>query len=404
MIGKSNKIPDGIRLQANYVLWLASWYPNRTDSFNGDFIERHAKAVAAFRPVVVMVIMKDESLKKSSFVIEKDSNGNLTVYRGYYGPSRFPLTEKIYSFFRYLTLQKKIFDQVNKGRGLPALVHVHVVFKAGIFARFLKMIYRIPYIITEHWTGYYKNSPNSIYKADFFSRQFAKWVLKGATLLLPVAQRLGETINEFTHIQYQVIPNVVNTDLFFYKPAGIQKPRFIHPSTMSYVKNPEGILRAAIALQREGYDFELLMVGGVKDSLMELAKESGGLNNYLFFKKEIPYTQVATEMQKSTALVLFSRFENLPCVILEALSCGLPVISTDVGGIKEVVNERNGILLESENEEALKNCLKKMIDSYSLFDRSKIARQASATFSCPVIGKQISDTYQQVLNREIKPS
>ena len=387
----------------NYVLWLVSWYPGKTDPFNGDFIERHAIAVAAFTPIIVLFVVKDNSLKKGDFKTEKEIIGNLTVYRGYYGPSRFPLTEIIYSSFRYFSLQKKVFAQIKKERGLPDLVHVHIAFKAGIFARYIKSKYRIPYIITEHWTGYYKKSPNSIYKAGLFPKQLTKWIIKGGSLLLPVAHRLGETINELTPVKYKVIPNVVDTDLFFYKPSELQKPRFVHPSTMTYVKNPEGILRAAIELHQEGYEFDLLMVGGVSDSLLALAKKSGGLDQYLFFKKEIPYTQVATEMQNSSALVLFSRFENLPCVILEALCCGLPVISTDVGGIKEVVNESNGILIESEDEDALKNALKYVIDNYHLFDREKIALDASVTFAYSTNGRQISDVYNQLLNKEIKP-
>ncbi len=381
----------------NYVLWLVSWYPGKTDPFNGDFIERHARAVAAFTSVVIIFVAKDNSLKKGSFVIVKEKTGNLTVCRGYYGPSRFPLSEKIYSSLRYFFLQKKIFAQIKKERGLPDLVHVHIAFKAGVFARYLKLKYRIQYVITEHWTGYYKKSPNSIFKAGLFPKQLTKWVLKEGSLLLPVAHKLGETVNQLTPVKYKVIPNVVDTDLFFYKPSVLQKTRFIHPSTMSYVKNPDGILRAAIELHREGYEFELLMVGGVSDPLLELARKSGGLDQYLFFKKELLYTQVAIEMQNSSALILFSRFENLPCVILEALCCGLPVISTDVGGIKEVVNETNCFLIQSENELELKNAIKEMIENGHLFDREKIARESSEKFKYSTIGKQIFDVYNLLL-------
>ena len=403
MIGNTDDINGRVGFRTNYVLWLASWYPGKTDPFNGDFIERHAKAVAAFRPVVVIFVTKDNSLKKGCVVIEKEITGNLTVYRGYYGPSRFPISEKIYSSYSYFSLQKKIFNQIIKERELPDLVHVQIAFKAGIFALYIKSKYHIHYIITEHWTGYYPKSPNSIYKAGFFPKQLTKWILKGGSLLLPVAAKLGETVNQLAPVKFKVIPNVVDTDLFFYKSSVLQKPRFIHPSTMTYVKNPEGILRAAIELHQEVYEFELLMVGGVSDSLLKVAKESGGLDQYLFFKKEIPYTQVASEMQNSSSLVLFSRFENLPCVILEALCCGLPIISTDVGGIKEVVNETNGILVESEDEDALKNALKYVINNYHLFDRGKIALDASVTFAYSTIGRQISDVYKQVLNKEIKP-
>jgi glycosyltransferase involved in cell wall biosynthesis len=381
-----------------YVLWLVSWYPCKTDNFSGDFIERHAKAVARFNPLIVLFITKDLSLKKGQTFIEKEVAGGLTVYRGFYGPSLFPFSEKLVSLISYFFLQKKIFSQIKKDSGLPGIVHVHMAFKAGIFARYLKIIYKIPYILTEHWTGYYPKSPNSIYKSDILTIWFTKWIIKGASLLLPVAFKLGTTINQFSPVKFKVVPNAVDTKLFFYKPAVSNKFKFIHPSTMSYVKNPEGILRAAIELNNLGYEFEIIMIGGVSDALMEMAAQSGALNKYIFFKKEIPYVQVASEMQKSSALVLFSRFENLPCVILEALCCGLPIVSTDVGGIKEVINNSNGILVQSENEAELKNAMKEMMDNVHRFYRDKISESASSKFNYSVVGKQIVDVYESVLN------
>lgn len=381
-----------------YVLWLVSWYPCRTDNFNGDYIERHAKAVAGFTPLIILFITKDLSLKKGQTFIEKEVSGNLTVYRGFYGPSFFSFSEKLFSLINYFLLQKKIFSQIKKDQGLPGIVHVHMAFKAGIFARYLKIIYKIPYILTEHWTGYYPKSPNSIYKSDILTIGFTKRIIKGASLLLPVAHKLGTTINQFSPVKFKVVPNVVDTNLFFYKPAVPNKFKFIHPSTMSYVKNPEGILRAVIELNSLGYESELIMIGGVSDNLLEQAEQSGALNKYIFFKKEIPYVQVASEMQQASALVLFSRFENLPCVILEALCCGLPVVSSDVGGIKEVINDSNGILVQSENEVELINAMKKMLDKRHHFNHEKISKDASSKFNYSVVGKQIVDVYESALN------
>jgi hypothetical protein len=48
----------------NNVLWLVSWYPNRLDAFDGDFIERHAIAVSRFAKLTVLLVVKDEHLKK----------------------------------------------------------------------------------------------------------------------------------------------------------------------------------------------------------------------------------------------------------------------------------------------------------------------------------------------------
>src|SRR5688500_1061968 len=123
----------------NYALWLVSWYPNRTDIFSGDFIERHAKATALFCKVIVLFISKDEKLKYGKVEIEKTIENNLIVYKVYYG--KFLLSgriEKLVSLFKYITLQKKIYSQIIKLYGEPGIVHVHVAMKAGLLARYLK--------------------------------------------------------------------------------------------------------------------------------------------------------------------------------------------------------------------------------------------------------------------------
>ncbi|MCB4234228.1 glycosyltransferase family 4 protein [Kaistella anthropi] len=61
--------------------------------------------------------------------------------------------------------------------------------------------------------------------------------------------------------------------------------------------------------------------------------------------------EVSEKMRASDCFVLFSDYENFPCVLLESLSTGTPVIATKVGGIPEVVNEKNGILISNSKDE-----------------------------------------------------
>ena len=93
------------------VLWLASWYPNRTNPFIGDFIERHAKAVAKnIKTLVIIAVIKDEAMKHNQLEIEKIQEDNITVYRAYYGKSQWGgLVEKLLSFRKYVSIQKKIY-------------------------------------------------------------------------------------------------------------------------------------------------------------------------------------------------------------------------------------------------------------------------------------------------------
>lgn len=381
------------------VLWLASWYPNRLDTFNGDFIERHALAVSRFAKVTVLLVVKDETIPKKTVEIDKTVSGNLRVFRVYYGRSGWPEPiEKIWSSKRYLQLQQQIYQQIVDESGKPDLVHVQVAMKAGLFATRLKRKSKLPYIVTEHWSGYYRVSNPNIYDMGKLYLALNKSVLQNASLLLPVSNDLGETIiRDFVQLPYTVIPNVVNTDLFFYKPHQPGIFRFIHPSYMNYPKNPEGILAACKLVQDRGFQFELQMIGSRDGGLQALADQLGVLNKTVFFEAAIPYTEVARRMQESSALLMFSRYENLPCIVLESLCCGLPVICSRVGGLPEVIDESNGILIEKENVQALADAMIQMIKGYAVYNREQIAEKARALFNYDVVGKQYADIYKKVL-------
>ena len=114
---------------------------------------------------------------------------------------------------------------------------------------------------------------------------------------------------------------------------------------------------------------------------------------------EISYEQVGMELRKADALVMFSMYENMPCVILEALCTGIPVIASEVGGIKEVINPENGILVEAGKEEMLFEAMKEMILKYTLYEKAFISRKATQEFSYETIGKQIVEIYNDVAKK-----
>lgn len=381
------------------VLWLASWYPNKTSPFDGDFIERHAKAVSRLMPLTVLFVTKDISMKRGTFFVEKTVDENLTVYRGYYGYSSLnKIIEKAVSFARYKKIQRKIYETVVSEKGKPDLIHVHVAMKAGLLALNLHKKQNIPFIVTEHWTGYFKNNQPNVYSGAYLRNRLNKKILQSAKLLLAVSDNLGKTINnDFITIPYAVINNVVDTSAFFYADRAASRFRFIHPSVLNWQKNPEGILEACKIVKAKGYDFEVVFAGAENEQLAAEAVQAGLKDATIFFRGVITYKEVANEMQQANSLLLFSRNENMPCVILEALCCGLPVIATNVGGIPEVINRQNGILVESENVQQLVSAMISVMENYSNYNRQEIATAARQKFNYDVAAKQHIELYQKLL-------
>jgi glycosyltransferase involved in cell wall biosynthesis len=85
--------------------------------------------------------------------------------------------------------------------------------------------------------------------------------------------------------------------------------------------------------------------------------------------------------------------------MLEALSCGIPVIAPSIGGIPEVINETNGILFKPNDESQTEKGMLQWLENHSKYNRDDIRREAIQKFSYKSIGKQLSDLYLNALGQ-----
>ncbi len=145
------------------------------------------------------------------------------------------------------------------------------------------------------------------------------------------------------------------------------------------------------------FDVELVLVGPLNPSVNKLLTDEVMSTERIRTTGEISYEQVGKELRNADALVMFSFYENMPCVILEALCTGVPVIATDVGGIREVINPENGILVEPGKEVRLFEAMKEMIANYDSYEKDDKSRYAIEQFSYQSIGKKILQVYDDVL-------
>ena len=383
------------------ILWLCSWYPDKTNPFNGDFIQRHARAAALFNDIHVIHVTGDASGKISGKQKEINTSTGLSEHIIYY-PSTTSLMGRLISHYSWLFIFRQEVKKYISENGKPDIVHVHIPMKAGLIGRWVKKKYGIPYAVTEHW-GIYNDVEvqNYTVRSNIFKR-YTRKIFTGAAVFISVSKFLAEGINKLVlKKDYAIIPNATDTDLFFYKENPISAFRFIHVSSMVPLKNAEGILKAFSLLLQWNSDVHLLMLGDTDPAIRKYAEAAGLAEKNISFGGEVPYEKVASEMQQSDCLILFSNIENSPCVIGEALCAGIPVIVSNVGGIPELVDDSNAILVESKNEKQLIEAMQQMINNYSVYDRKKIAERAKSWFSYPVIGKKLDEVYTAMTSDKV---
>lgn len=325
-----------------HILFLCSWYPSKASPTNGDFIQRHAEAVAMLHKVSVLFITTLPGIKNVQY--ESTEKDNLTTHIVYIPHQKFGIMKWVFYFKYFFNLLKKI--------GQFDIVHLNRLYPFGVFALYLKFIRRKKYIISEHWSGY--QYPNNLH-IHFFEKIISKFITENAAYVCPVTNHLAKEMQKFgLKGNYSPVPNVVDTDLFLPVTHHNTHPVFIHISSLSdEIKNISGILNTFGQLKKILPQFTLYLIGGNKDNYQTLLNSLNFEPHQVIFLEHLPHQEMVKYLQHSDLFVLFSRYENLPCVILESFSCGVPVISTDVGGIKEYFPDGFGKLIPVNDQDAL---------------------------------------------------
>ena len=104
--------------------------------------------------------------------------------------------------------------------------------------------------------------------------------------------------------------------------------------------------------------------------------------------------QIEAEMQQADFLVHPSDAENLPCIIIESICTGLPVLSVNINGVGELINPENGLLYKVKEQEDFYNRFMEMVSHIKHFKRVDIAAAARKKYSAAAVGKQIYELYK----------
>lgn len=157
-------------------------------------------------------------------------------------------------------------------------------------------------------------------------------------------------------------------------------------------------MEALNILRKQREDWSLIIVGdGPAKKIYEELSYDLNISNKVSFLGYKAKNEIAELMRNSDIFVLPSLWDNFPCALIEAIASGLPVISTSVGGIPEIVNDDIGYLVEPKNPQALSDAINKMLNSLDKFNKNFIAENAKR-FSYETIGSMIHSIYKECLS------
>lgn len=390
------------------VLYFTNLFPFFDDLQGGSFLTNRLKEMKeknlSFKvygiipdDTVLVKMLKKRSGKKiydtsyTHFETEGIDYEYLSIKRNIFNVFK----ERLQREKTFLEYNELIFNQIynNVKRENFQLIHAHGMYEppAGLIAKHFSEKLKIPYIITCHGSDVnFKMSLTPQLYVDTFE-QAAK-VIFVSNAILNKAKSYG-----YSGKNAVIIPNGVDIDLFkMLDKEKIKQELHFTRKVVGFVGNLLPVKRADKLPEifeeiNQNFETDFLIIGeGRLKNKIEKNCRKKNLN--ITFTGKLPHEKISYYLNAMDVLILPSRNEGFPCVVLEAQACGVPVIGSNNGGIPEAIGEGGIVVNEGENfekrfAEGVIKILKNPIDKNFL-------RNRATEYSWNNITKMEFDIYQ----------
>lgn len=380
------------------VLVIPTTYPDESHPLKGIFFKNQTESLSKYVDVAVLdfellsvkKLINFYNIKKYSYSID---NG-VKTFR--FREINYGLKSNLIINFLFKHHIYKCFNKIIKEFGMPDIIHAHVTYYGGYLAYLLSTKYNIPFIVTEHFSF--------LQKIVNTNPQICKSVFDNASKYLAVGENLKNEVITYGNRDCLMLPNYINMDKFKSQKfinsiKHNNKFNLLNISLLTEIKNISLILNALSLLIHENNikDIHFHIVGdGPNKQFIKNTIKNLDITDYCTLHGAVQNDELIKYINSCDALVISSKKETFCMAGIEAMSCGLPVISTKCGGPESYINENTGILVENNDVESMKNGLIELINNYSKFDTIKIKTFIKDNFSEDVIIKKLISIYQEI--------
>jgi len=204
-----------------------------------------------------------------------------------------------------------------------------------------------------------------------FMKRFPNWtrrVLGRASLLVAPSQYLAHAVVPYG-FEATVIPNTIDLSDYPFRQRAEITPRLFWMRSFHQIWNPFMALRVLARLRQFVPEASLVMAGpdkGLATRSREMAHELG-IHNAVTFPGFLDSTQKIHQGNAADIYINTNRVDNMPLAVVEACAMGLPVITTAVGGIKDLLKDgETGLLVPDNDDEAMVQAIKRLLGDPTL--------------------------------------
>lgn len=300
---------------------------------------------------------------------------------------------------RWVGIVRSMFRDYVKRHGKPDVLHAHCAKWAGYTAMLIGEEYGIPYVITEHLPLMLLEQEFGKAPSDAWQIPLLKQAYERAACVIPVSEELVDDIACYygKGYRWQYVSNTIDTGFFHYQrrePKEGRAFRFCCLADYYYRKGYDVLFEAMRQLQQSGVSIELHIAGLFTDSrACRTAIENLGLKDVTCYGR-LDKKGVRDLLYRADALVLASRSEVQPLVLLEAMSTGIPVVSTEC--VPRCQRLSGCTIVPIGDAEALSQAMLQVADRTES-DRKQYSEQVSQLASPDIVGRQLEAIFNEIV-------
>ena len=402
------------------ILIIPSWYPRPDDRINGSFFQEQARLVSDQFEVKVLFFrfsgrpsirsFATSPLKTARawlrFLFQHRSRTKLPEYEVFTNPPLIEYSASSLGFTAHRRYNKHVdsyiqaLSELIKTGWKPDLIHAHSVNLGGLAAHRIKEVYGIPYVITEHIPFALSNFPE-------FMRDDIKAAFSKADKVLSLG---GDMVRQLGMSDINIEPNLVYNfvdENFFQRLCQPYQPGMplllVSIGAASHYKDHRTLLRAIKRLKDRGIPFKLTLIGlkvwgSLYDETLGYIRENGLIDDVTIVDKTDRYG-VSQKLPSNQIFVMTSIFETFCVSMIEAMACGLAVVTTNHGGgAVDLVTNDVGAVVPVRNDEKIAETLERIYEGDLHFDPRAIREHVISICGTQAFGNRLTAFYEAAMN------
>lgn len=318
-----------------------------------------------------------------------------SIEEGFYIHRGRVIGKPFLGFASYFINAFRVIRRVN-----PDLVHAQTI-ELALYALLIKKMLKKPYVA---WAR-----GSDVYLPSKFYRRFYRFILMNANAVIAQTSDEKRIMQKTCNRDIVVIPNGIDLDRFDNLPKervrsrlqiGKDEKVILYMGTLRPVKGVKYLIEAMRAVSQKDLEARLIVVGDGKERQnLEKLTKALNLGDFVTFVGKVPNQEVPQYMAAADIFVLPSLSEGFPVTVLEAMASGLSIITTNIGGLPEIVHEgENGFLVQPKNPLEITQRVTLLLQDDELRERisgNNRARAKDYTWK-EVVGK-LEEVYQNLV-------